>query len=339
LFGWRPEIGGIVGRGRKLLGSTERTRRGHAYHTPSANVAFTSPAYVEGMATRFLICPPPRDGRLAGSGAKRQWDRFVETLLCTSDVTLVEIEPDENCPELMFTANAALVCGKLAIVSRLQYPERHRNRSMLRAALARAGLATTSLPQTSFEGANDTLFDRVRPLCYAGYGWRTERSDTLQLHEVVGCRVLPLQLVDERFFHLDTALCPLGSAHVLAYLAAFAPHAQTLLRRAIEPEYLIEVGVEDALALACNAVEVGDALVLHSASRRLRERLNDAGYRVFCTELDEFIRAGGSAKKLTLRLDDGPAGAKLNGPCGAALLRSGRQAIGESDAFLGTAQA
>jgi N-dimethylarginine dimethylaminohydrolase len=138
---------------------------------------------------------------------------------------------------------------------------------------------------------------------------------------------------------LDTALCPLGSAHVLAYLAAFAPHAQTLLRRAIEPEYLIEVGVEDALALACNAVEVGDALVLHSASRRLRERLNDAGYRVFCTELDEFIRAGGSAKKLTLRLDDGPAGAKLNGPCGAALLRSGRQAIGESDAFLGTAQA
>jgi hypothetical protein len=34
--------------------------------------------------------------------------------------------------------------------------------------------------------------------------------------------------------------------------------------------------------------------------------LHDAGYRVFCTELDEFIRAGSSAKGLTLQLDDGP---------------------------------
>jgi len=40
--------------------------------------------------------------------------------------------------------------------------------------------------------------------------------------------------------------------------------------------------------------------------RRLQQRLHDAGYRVFCTELDEFIRAGGSAKCLTLQLDDGP---------------------------------
>jgi N-dimethylarginine dimethylaminohydrolase len=58
--------------------------------------------------------------------------------------------------------------------------------------------------------------------------------------------------------------------------------------------------------MAPNAVEVADAVVMHAASRRLRERLHDAGYRVFCTELDEFIRSGGSAKCLTLQLEDGP---------------------------------
>ena len=291
-----------------------------------ANVAFTSPAYAGGMPTRFLVCPPhdaspsesrpgPRsDCHRAGSDARRQWDRFVETLRCAGDVTLVEVEPDENRPELVFTANAALVCGKLAIVSSVRHPEGHRDRSTLRSALARAGLATTSLCQTSFEGAGDALFDRVRPLCYAGYGWRTERNATLQLQEIVGCRVLPLLLVDERFFRLDRALCPLESGHVLAYMAAFSASAQAQLRRAIEPGYLIEVGTDDALALACNAAEVGDVLVLHSASRRLRRRLHDAGYRVFCTELDEFIRAGGSAKDLTLRLDDGPAGTMLDRP-------------------------
>jgi N-dimethylarginine dimethylaminohydrolase len=118
--------------------------------------------------------------------------------------------------------------------------------------------------------------------------------------------VLPLLLVDERFFHLDKALCPLSSGHVMAYMDAFSPHAQALLRRAIDPEFLIEIDLEDALAMAPNAVEVDDAVVMHSASRRLQQRLHDAGYRVFCTELDEFIRAGGSAKCLTLQLDDGP---------------------------------
>jgi N-dimethylarginine dimethylaminohydrolase len=94
---------------------------------------------------------------------------------------------------------------------------------------------------------------------------------------------------------------------VLAYLPAFSAQAQLLLRRAVEPEYLIEAGADDACALACSAVEVGESLVLHCASRALRECLNAAGYRVFCTDLGEFVAAGGSAKDLALRLDDGPA--------------------------------
>ena len=86
-----------------------------------------------------------------------------------------------------------------------------------------------------------------------------------------------------------------------------APNAQRLLRSAVDPEFLVEVSTDDALGFACSAVEIGDAVVMHGASRRLSERLNAAGYRVFSTDLSEFHRAGGSAKSLTLRLDDGPA--------------------------------
>jgi len=271
-----------------------------------ANVAFMGGRYDGAMPTRFLVSPPAHD---AAPGARRQWDRFSETLRCAGDVELVEIDANETVPDLIFTGSAGLVCGKLAIVSSFRHPERRLEQTLYRAALARAGLATTYLRQTYFEGAGDALFDRVRPLCYAGYGWRTERSATLQLQEIVGARVLPLLLVDERFYHLDTALCPLGSGHVLVYFDALSPHAQQLLRRAIDPGYLIEVRTDDALALACNAVEVGDALVMHSASRSLRERLQYAGYRVFTTELDAFVRVGGAARALTLRLEDGPAAA------------------------------
>lgn len=236
----------------------------------------------------------------------------METLCCAGDVALVDIDADESAPDLVFTGTAALINGNLAVLSSSRHPARRRQRDRFREALVGVGLAATSLRQPYFEGAADTLFDRVRPLCYAAYHRRMEHSALLELQELVGCRVLPLGLVDDRFSHLDTALCPLGSGHVLAYLRAFSAQAQMLLRRVIEPEYLIEVGEEDACALACSAVEVGESLVVHSSTRALRERINAAGYRVFCTDLGEFVAAGGSAKNLTLRLDDGPVASRFS---------------------------
>ncbi len=239
--------------------------------------------------------------------AARQWDRLVEILQCAGDVTIELVDAPSGVPDMVFTANAALVSGGLAIVSSFRHPQRRREQNAYRSWLAKAGFATTYLQQTFFEGAGDALFDRVRPILYAGYGWRSERTAATQICEMLGIRTVPLLLVDERFYHLDTALCALRSGHVMAFMDAFSPHAQTLLRRAIEPEYLIEVSVTDALNFACNAVEIGDAIVLHAASPNLRARLHDAGYRIFATDLSDFHKAGGSAKCLTLRLDDGPA--------------------------------
>ena len=272
------------------------------------------------MTTRLLMCPPThyevaydinpwmtRNVGHATAQAHRQWERLVEVLRCAGDVTIECIESQSGVPDLVFTANAALISGKLAIMSSFRHPQRRREQRPYRRWLGASGFATTFLQQTYFEGAGDALFDRRRPVLFVGYGWRSERPAATQLGEILGVRTIPLLLVDERFYHLDTCLCPLGSGHVMAYLDVFSPHAQKLLRRTVEPEYLIEVGLDDALAFACNAVEIGDTIVVHAASAKLRERLNGAGYRVFATDLSEFHKAGGSAKCLTLKLQDGPA--------------------------------
>lgn len=257
------------------------------------------------MSAQFLVCPPP-DSAFSGPRARRQWDRFVETLACAGNVRLIELASRHDTPGLVFPAHGALIVGKLAVVSTFRHAEDRREQSAYRHALARAGLATTFLKQTYFEGSADALYDPVRPLCYAGYGWRTERSATLQLTELVGCRVLALMLVDERFVHLNSVLCPLASGHVLAYMPALSPHAQSALHRIVGTQLVIEVDADDALQLACNAVEIDDVLIVHRVSNRLRARLNAIGHRLFCTELDEFVANGGSARSLALRLDDGP---------------------------------
>jgi N-dimethylarginine dimethylaminohydrolase len=285
------------------------------------NVAFISTAYDGFMAIQFLVSPPsgrrpphhlnpwamPKAGYDIVNG-RRQWDRFVEVLACAGDVELIEIDENDNAPNLTFTGNTALIYGNLAVLSSFRDPQRRRQQDVFRAGLTGAGLATTSLREAYFEGAGNALFDRVRPLCYVGYRLNGERNATSELYEIIGCRVVPLLLVDERFYHLDMVLCSLGSGHVLAYMAAFAPQAQSQLRRSIEPRYLIEIDSADALELVCNMVEVDDSLIMHGASRRLRERLNAAGYRIFCSQLDELLSVGGGARKLALRLGDGPPG-------------------------------
>ena len=69
-------------------------------------------------------------------------------------------------------------------------------------------------------------------------------------------------------------------------------------------ELRIAVGEPDAMAFACNAVNLGETVIVNRASDALEEQLARHGYRLRATPLDEFLKAGGSAKCLTLRLDE-----------------------------------
>jgi len=241
----------------------------------------------------------------ATENAQRQWERLAALLLDVAHASIELVEAHPGLPDIVFTANAALIRDRLAIVSTFRHAERRGEETRYRDRLVTLGFATTQLDGVYFEGAGDALFDRRLPLLYFGYGWRSDRAAARLLEQLCAVRVLPLRLVDPRFYHLDTCLCPLSHGHVLAYMPAFSPRSQAQLRMRLG-EYLIEVDEDDALAFACNAIEADRAVVLHRASGALRGRLYAAGYRVFETDLSDFHKSGGSAKCLTLKLDDGP---------------------------------
>jgi N-dimethylarginine dimethylaminohydrolase len=93
----------------------------------------------------------------------------------------------------------------------------------------------------------------------------------------------------------------------LYYPAAFTPNGRGMIHQHVAPDRRIEISSDDARLLAANAVCLGDSVVLSRCSSRLRERLQERGYRVASTPLDSFLRSGGSAFCLTLRLDRRPA--------------------------------
>ena len=73
--------------------------------------------------------------------------------------------------------------------------------------------------------------------------------------ERLGVEVLPLELVDPRFYHLDTCFCPLAPDMALYYPGAFDEYGRSVLQRRIAR--LIEVVAEEAVSFSCNAVVVG----------------------------------------------------------------------------------
>lgn len=237
--------------------------------------------------------------------AQRQWERLAALLLDVAHANIELVEAHPGLPDIVFTANAALISDRLAIVSTFRHAERQGEEPRYRQRLANLGYTTTQLENAFFEGAGDALFDRRLPLLYFGYGWRSDYAAAAQIQRLCDVRVLPLRLVDPRFYHLDTCLCPLSHGHVLAYMPAFSAKSQALLRMTLR-DRLIEVEEHDALAFACNAIEVDRTVVLHRASGSLRGRLYSSGYRVLETDLSDFHKSGGSAKCLTLKLDDGP---------------------------------
>jgi N-dimethylarginine dimethylaminohydrolase len=112
-----------------------------------------------------------------------------------------------------------------------------------------------------------------------------------------------LELADPRFYHMDTALSALGKGEVMYFPGAFTAAGLSVIRARVAPNLRIELDEEDACRLAANAVCLGDAVVLSACSAALRRRLAARGYRVVATPLGSFLRSGGSAFCLTLRLD------------------------------------
>jgi N-dimethylarginine dimethylaminohydrolase len=268
------------------------------------------------MSQRFLMCQPRyfdvsyvinpwMAGNLHQVGlpqANAQWAALHRLIRNSADVELIPPAPD--LPDMPFTANAGLVVGRDAIVSNFRHPERQTEEPHFERWFRDRGFAVHKLPRSiSFEGAGDALLDRARRCVWMGYGHRSAFAAGGPIEKALGLKVILLELVDPRFYHLDTCFCPLPRGYVMYYPGAFSEDAQEILKTRIPVEKRIAVVEEDAQRFACNAVNIGDQVILNGASAALEDALSRAGFRVVQSSFSEFLRAGGASKCLTLRLE------------------------------------
>ncbi|TYK52902.1 dimethylargininase [Actinomadura decatromicini] len=263
-------------------------------------------------ATRrhFLMCRPdhftvayainPWMDPAAGTDtakAVEQWEALRATYVSLGhEVSL--IDPVAGLPDMVFAANGALVVGGRVYGARFAHPERHAEGPAYSAWFRSNGFGEVLEPEHTNEGEGDFLtLDHV---ILAGTGFRTDLAAHQEAQEFLGRPVVTLRLVDPRFYHLDTALFPLGDGNVAYYPGAFSPGSRTVLER-LFPDAVV-ADERDAAVLGLNAVCDGRHIVIDAEATGLIASLRIHGYEPVPVNMSELRKAGGGPKCCTLEL-------------------------------------
>jgi N-dimethylarginine dimethylaminohydrolase len=228
--------------------------------------------------------------------AMNQWEALRQTYKELGH-TVEMVEPVAGLPDMVYAANGGLIVNDTAVVARFAYPQRVAEADAYAEWMAFHGhepLYTRHLN----EGQGDLLV--VGSIILAGYGFRTERHAHDEIATAVRMPIVSLELVDPRFYHLDTALAVLDDTTIAYYPPAFSEASRRQLLE-LFPD-AIKVGAADAYVLGLNAVSDGLNVVLPAAASRFAEQLRAAGFRPIGVDLSELLKGGGSVKCCTLEV-------------------------------------
>jgi N-dimethylarginine dimethylaminohydrolase len=260
---------------------------------------------------------PHMGGEIDSARAHSQWEalravyeRHVEDVRVLDPAAVWEgvseeadaVPPDDQ-PDMVFIANHALPSagGETVVLARMAATERASEPVYFAEWARQQGYSVESAPAALFEGAGDAIWHPGRRLLWGGHGIRTDREAYDELADRLDAAVVPLELADERYFHLDLCLLPLSETEALVQPEAFTESALERLDAVFET--IIEAPVQESLdSFAVNGELVGDTVIAGAGAPETARRLETAGYDVVSVDTGEFLKAGGSVSCLTLWL-------------------------------------
>ncbi|CAD6192686.1 unnamed protein product [Caenorhabditis auriculariae] len=274
-----------------------------------------------GPAKRIMMCKPTHyqvkyqinpwmnvKRRADNERAQKQWLELKATIeKCGATVEVMEPEGAENLPDIVFCANAAIIRGKRAYVSHFAHRQREGEHVFYEKWLKSKGYQTFYNDNIRHEGTGDALWcSQGMNTLISGVGTRSDMRAAADIRTKMNqegkddFQVVCARLVDPRFYHIDVCFCPLNENLALFYPNAFDPVSQNNMKNYTT---MLEVPEKDALKFACNAVVIGKNVILHEGAKETEKMLEMNGFIPHAVDMSEFLKAGGSSKCCTLRLE------------------------------------
>ncbi len=239
-------------------------------------------------------------GTVDRAKATAQWEALRRTFeICGVKTEIVPSLP--GCEDMVFTANPSfngrsLNGEHICVPSRMAFASRRPEAAAHRDWFADHGYAIKDLPESieRFEGGGDALWHPGRALIWAGAGPRTDRRAHDALATLFDVPVISLELIDPRFYHLDTCFCALSEQSVLIYPNAFTEEGLGVIRESFSD--VIKVDENEATQyLACNAAAFhGSVVIIQAGAARTVRELEHRGFTVREVDTSEFLKSGGS---------------------------------------------
>ena len=231
--------------------------------------------------------------------AREEWES-LKGAYETIGFPVVVLEPKKNLPDMVFAANQSFPFldrngKKKVILSNMATKERAPEVAFFADWYRQQGYEVIHLKtQNPFEGMGDLLVHPNRDWLWGGFGFRTKKEVYGEIEKIVQKSVHLLELMDNRFYHLDTCLSILDETTALYYPKAFDPNGIQLLEENFET--LIEVSAKEALnGFACNAHSPdGKHILIQKGNERVKRELIKKGFDVMELETSEFLKSGGS---------------------------------------------
>lgn len=231
--------------------------------------------------------------------AKAQWSSLVDTYEALGHVVDL-VPPAADLPDMVFAANAGLAIGGKLMAAVMASAERRGEEDHYRKWFDTAGFDEILVPEHVNEGEGDFLF--TGEVLLAGTGFRTDPRAHVEAQRFFDVETVTLQLVDPRWYHLDTALFAVRPDLVVWYPGAFSEDSRRELRRRFPLG--IEADIADALAFGLNSTADRDRVVMPASAGSLAGRLRAEGLDVHSVDLSELAKAGGSVKCCTLDIGE-----------------------------------
>jgi N-dimethylarginine dimethylaminohydrolase len=233
--------------------------------------------------------------------ARRQWSRLRDQLRRLGhEVRLMRARP--GMPDLVFAANGGLVIGGKALVPRFRHSQRQAEAPVYASALAALGVQDVRTARHINEGEGD--FRVVGRCILAGTGPRSDPRAPAEVADYFGLPAVALRLVDDRLYHLDTALAVLDE-HTIAYWPPAFDRASRGVLRELYPD-AITAREDDALGLGLNLISDGSTVVMAPGHDHLQRQIGERGLTVLTLRTDELRKAGGGAKCCVLEHHNAP---------------------------------
>ena len=252
----------------------------------------------------YQINPWMKLGSVDQKNALKQWQNLVE-IYQKNEIEVTILNQQENLPDMVFVADQGLIINnsnkkKTLLLSNFRYSQRQGESKIYADWFEKNNFEIKTLPkEIFFEGGGELLYWNEK--YFIGQGFRNSNNVASYLQQNFGLDLIGLDLINDKFYHLDTCMFVLNDETIFYYPPAFSEDSIKIIKSLITNP--IEFEKEEVMNFAANSVLSGKKVFVQSGNHSFIKKLKDFGYEAIEIDVSEFVKSGGGIHCLTFELE------------------------------------